>query len=81
MSTVPQDLQAALAHHQAGRLDEAEQLYRRVLAREPRHAAAFHLLGVTALQRGRLETAVEQISAAIRLNATRAPFHCHLGEA
>jgi hypothetical protein len=31
-------LQEALAHHQAGRLTQAERIYERTLASEPRHA-------------------------------------------
>src|SRR6476469_3924108 len=38
--------------HMAGRLAEAEQVYRQVVAALPRHAEAFHALGALALQRG-----------------------------
>src|SRR5262245_16375903 len=38
MSTILAELQAGLNHHQAGRLAEAEQVYRRVLAIDPQHA-------------------------------------------
>ncbi|MFP6741527.1 MAG: hypothetical protein VCD33_07875 [Alphaproteobacteria bacterium] len=37
-------LRQALGHHHAGRLAQAEQIYRTVLAREPEHAEALHLL-------------------------------------
>ena len=46
-------LESALAHHEAGRRDEAERLYREVLAREPRNAVASHNLAVLAMQSGR----------------------------
>lgn len=39
-------LQAALHHHQAGRVGEATALYRRILANEPANPTALHLLGV-----------------------------------
>ena len=55
----------ALAHHQAGRLPEAEQLYRQILALEPRHADSLHLLGVLAQQVGRHDIALELIGRAI----------------
>ena len=41
-----------LAEHQAGRLYEAQIIYKQVLSIDPRHPDAFHLLGVIALQRG-----------------------------
>ncbi len=36
--------------HQAGKLDEAAEIYREVLARAPHDFDAYHLLGVIALQ-------------------------------
>ena len=46
--TIEQAMQIALGHHQAGRLAEAEAIYRQVLAQFPDHADALHLLGVLA---------------------------------
>ncbi len=43
-------LQRAWEQHKAGRLLQAEQLYRQVLRTDPRNARALHLLGVIALQ-------------------------------
>lgn len=43
-------LQQAVAHHQAGRLQEAEQLYRAILQVQPNHQDANHNLGVLAVQ-------------------------------
>jgi predicted O-linked N-acetylglucosamine transferase (SPINDLY family) len=78
----PQDLfAAALRYHQAGRLNEAEQLYRDVLQREPAHADAWHFLGVAALQRGQSDVAVELIAKAIGLNGKVPSFHNNLGNA
>ena len=37
---------AALAHHEAGRLDQAQALYRDILADDPDHAESLHLLGL-----------------------------------
>ena len=50
--TIDQAMQIALEHHRAGRLAEAEAIYRQVLARCPDHADALHLLGVLAGQTG-----------------------------
>jgi tetratricopeptide (TPR) repeat protein len=69
----------AVRHHQAGRLDEAEQLYRRILVMEPRHADSWHLLGVIAYQANRHEIAADMIRNAIRINSKDASYHCNLG--
>ncbi len=70
---------AAVQFHHAGRLAEAEQLYRQVLAAEPRHADSLHRLGVIAYQAGQPSAAVELIRKAIARNAVIAPYHLHLG--
>ena len=74
-------LEEGLRHHEAGRLDEAEAVYRRLLADDPDHAAALHLLGVIAFQRGRADEAVGMISRAVALDPAVAPYHCNLGNA
>ena len=81
MATIPAALAIAFQHHQAGRLAEAEQIYRQILAAEPNHADALHLLGVIAHQMGRHEVAVEYIGRAIGLKADAAAYHNSLGEA
>ena len=43
-------LHQAVAHHQAGRLQEAERLYRDILRAQPDHPDANHNLGVLAVQ-------------------------------
>ncbi len=72
---------AALQHHQAGRLDDAERLYRQVLAADCRHSDSLNLLGVVAAQRGRHDLAVDMIGKAIAINATIPAYHCNLGAA
>jgi protein O-GlcNAc transferase len=66
-------------HHQAGRLAEAEACYQRVLAAQPDHAEALHLLGVVAHQAGRHDFAVELISQAIKQNGQNAAYFRSLG--
>ncbi len=72
-------LNAAIAYHQAGRLDEADAAYRRVLAAMPKHFDAMHLLGVVALQTGRLDEAKALISGALAVNPKFAAAHNNLG--
>ena len=81
MATASETLATALQHHQAGRLHSAEQCYRRILAAEPNHADAWHLLGIIAYQVGRHELAVEYIGRAIGSSGTVAAFHNNLGNA
>ena len=74
-------IQAAVQHHQSGRLGEAEVLYRQVLQVQPDNADALHLLGVLAHQAGNHEAAIELINRAIAINPTVAVFHNNCGEA
>ena len=72
-------LQAALQQHDAGRLAEAESLYRRLLAADPRNVDALHFLGVIAHQRGDHAQAVELISGALAQYDANASAHNNLG--
>jgi tetratricopeptide (TPR) repeat protein len=63
---VAQLLHAALAHHQAGRLAEAEALYGDALRADPQNADALHLSGLIAHQRGDSARAVALISEALK---------------
>jgi predicted O-linked N-acetylglucosamine transferase (SPINDLY family) len=74
-------LNAALQHHQSGRLEEAATLYSKILEADPRHADANHLLGVIAFQLGRNEVAVDLIGIAIAANRSNPAFHSNLGNA
>ncbi|MCC7175677.1 MAG: tetratricopeptide repeat protein [Bryobacterales bacterium] len=72
-------LTQALEHHQAGRLAEAERMYREILARRPRHPDALHLLGALAGAAGRHDEALALIGQAIQASPTVAAFHNSLG--
>jgi protein O-GlcNAc transferase len=74
-------LREALEHHRAGRLAEAEAIYRCVLADDPNQPDALQLLGYLAHQCGKHEAAVELISRAIRMRPGEAPYHNNLGMA
>ncbi len=58
MTTIPEALAIAIQHHQSGRLQAAEQIYRQILQAEPNDVDALHLLGVIAHQVGKLDEAV-----------------------
>jgi protein O-GlcNAc transferase len=61
-------LEKAVALHQAGSMAEAIEAYKAIIARDPNHFDATHLLGVIALQEGRLDQAQELITTALRTN-------------
>ncbi len=65
---IQQAFDIALRHHQAGRLQEAEDLYRQIIARNPNHAEAVHNMGIIAYQAGRQIIAIELLRRAVALN-------------
>ena len=69
---------AALRHHRAGRLIDAERLYRQVCGAEPDHVGSWHLLGVVAHQLGR-QDAADLIGRAVALKPEFAEAHNDLG--
>jgi tetratricopeptide (TPR) repeat protein/2-polyprenyl-3-methyl-5-hydroxy-6-metoxy-1,4-benzoquinol methylase len=81
MTRIADALNLALQHHQAGRLHEAEILYRQILEAQPDNPHALHLLGLIAHHVGRHEEAVDLIGKAIAANPAVAEFHNDLGEA
>jgi protein O-GlcNAc transferase len=71
----------ALALHRAGRVSDAESLYRQVLHVQSDHAGALHLLGVAALGCGRPQEALEWLERAVGIAPGNAIFHLSLGQA
>jgi protein O-GlcNAc transferase len=69
-----QTLAAAMTHHRAGRLVDAERLYRLVCDTDPDNARAFHLLGVVAHQLKRSDAA-SLVGRAVMLNPDLAEAH------
>jgi protein O-GlcNAc transferase len=64
--TLSRAIEIAVAHHQAGRLSEAEAVYRQILTVDSDYFDALHLLGVIAHQNGKHEEAIELIDKATR---------------
>ena len=81
MPEVREDLGAAVAAHKAGRIDEAEDGYRRVLATNPRSAEAHFMLGLVHLQRNRLAEALDSLGQAVAIDPGDARYHNNLGKA
>src|SRR5690242_9168432 len=73
--------QHAARLHAAGRLHEAEQVYRQILAAAPTHADSLHMLGVLALDTRHPQLALEHIERAIALRPTAAAYHASRGHA
>lgn len=78
--TTPVSIEDAIRHHEAGRLGEAEGLYRLILVDAPHHPDALHLLGVLLTQRGEYESAAAHIQAALDLNGDSALFQTSLAQ-
>jgi predicted O-linked N-acetylglucosamine transferase (SPINDLY family) len=68
-------LQQALARHQAGDVDAAEDAYLALLRQDPANAEAAHLLGVAQHQRGDIARAAAWIERAIALAPAQPVFH------
>ncbi len=73
-------LRSAVENHRAGRLGEAEAGYRQVLAVDPRHPDALHLLGLVRAQSGDPDAAIELIARAVKLRPKASDFQNNLGE-
>lgn len=71
-------LQSAVAHHRAGRLNEAELVYRQLRTGAPRQFDVLHLSGLLAYQQGRVAEAVDFLGRAHALNRTSAECEMRL---
>ena len=74
-------LEQGIAHHQAGRLADAERCYRAILRTRPNDPNALHLLGMIAQTMKQYEPAVQLIRRAIAIAPDVAMFHNNLGVA
>ena len=71
--------QHAVQHHQAGRLADAEKLYRQVLAQQPNHADALHRLGGVLAALNRNDEAADSIRRALTLRPNWPEASSNLG--
>lgn len=66
--------QTAYRHHRDGQYPQAESAYRQLIAQQPKHAEALHLLGVLCHQTARHEEAANLISRAIAIDPDNADY-------
>src|SRR5204863_2499207 len=76
---VPQSIHDALAHHQQGRLHEAESIYLPLLLKQPDDVDALHYLGVLRMRQGRLDEAIDFVKRALKLAPHNADAWNNLG--
>jgi predicted O-linked N-acetylglucosamine transferase (SPINDLY family) len=77
--SIQQALARGTEHHLAGRLAEAHAAYQQVLAIDPNHAEANHLVGVLAAQAGRVDLAEQLIRKAMARAPDRPAYYSNLG--
>ncbi len=71
-------LQVAIAHHRAGRLAEAESIYKDVLRADPRNGAAHNNLGIAYKAHGKLDEANACYRRALKIDPDDASAHSNL---
>jgi len=79
--TVAEALEAAVAHHRAGRLTAARELYRAILEVQPKNFNALHLLGALSRRQGDAAAAVRLINEALAVDPSFAPAYANLSGA
>ncbi len=73
-------IKQGIAHHHAGRLAEADKLYRQALALDAGHPEALAVMGILLGQAGRLPESVEFFIRALKRDPRNAHIHYNLGE-
>ncbi len=71
---IEQAFQQAIAHHQAGRFQEAGELYRTILEIQPNHPEANHNMGVLAVQMKQPAAGLPYFMAALDADPTRGAY-------
>lgn len=77
--TLEQAMSAAAACQASGRLDQAEAIYRQVLAQQPNFPDALNRLGIVAAQTNRASLALDLIGRAVAIAPNFAGYHSNLG--
>ena len=79
MATVEDALELAVQHHNAGRLEAALDIYKRIQQAVPDHPVVLHLMGVVSHQMGDGEAAIDLIRQALSLAPDYVEAHNNLG--
>ncbi|MGY9000223.1 MAG: O-linked N-acetylglucosamine transferase, SPINDLY family protein [Rhodospirillales bacterium] len=74
-------IETALILQRAGRLDEAVDIYQKVLAIEPKQTDAIHLLGMVSFTKKNYVEAISLIGKAISLNPSLPDYHFNITSA
>ncbi len=72
--TIDQALKKAVEAHTAGKLQDAESLYRAILQAQPNHSDANHNLGVMAVSLNKTEAALPLFKTALEANPSQGQF-------
>ncbi len=78
---IGQTLQTAQQLHQQGKLQQAFDLYQKIIQIKPKHAEAIHLIGVVLAQTQQPQHAIAYFQQAIKLKPKVAVYYNHLGNA
>jgi Tfp pilus assembly protein PilF len=81
MTTIPEALGIAWQSFQAGQLPQAEHIFRQILQADRNQVDALHMMGILALQTGRVGLAVDYLQAALHVRPDFAEAHNNLGMA
>ena len=79
MATVEDVLELAVQHHNAGRLEAAMDIYKRIQQAVPDHPVVLHFMGVVSHQMGDGEAAIDLIRQALSLAPDYVEAHNNLG--
>ena len=81
IALIQSKLEAGIALHVDGNFSQAQLVYEEILAQQPQHYDALHLLGVLAMQAGDLERAVDFFGKAIAIHPNNFGFYINQGNA
>lgn len=72
-------IEQAVAHHHAGDLERAYELYRKILVRDPANPDLLQLLAIVSHQTGRGRDAIKHLTRAVALRPESPEMRCNLG--